>query len=99
MSETCLKLEKTDCLSEGQLSLMELYTRLNQLEQENRLLKADKKELQKENIQLRSDINELHNRLNGKCEEEYEESMKTEDLSYVDEYAKGFELLGDNYKL
>ena len=48
----------------GQLTLMELYTRLNKLELENGILKANNYELKKQNLQLRSDINVLHNRLN-----------------------------------
>lgn len=50
--------------------------------------------LRKENEQLKTDNMRLHNVI----EDKYEESSKEEDLSYIDEYAKG-NAEWDNYSL
>jgi hypothetical protein len=87
-----IKIAKATQKVEEKLTLMDIYERLNKLELENKFLKADKLELQKENIQLRNDNQVLHNILNENREyttlvDSNEED--DDDLSYMDEYAKG----------
>lgn len=59
-----LKIAKATQKVEEKLTLMNLCTKLNKLELENKILKADKSELLKENMQLRNDIILLHNKFN-----------------------------------
>jgi chromosome segregation ATPase len=90
----CEELEEIELSTKGgQLTLMELYTRLNKLELENGILKANNYELKKQNLQLRSDINGLHNRLNENREYTTLVDGNDDDLSYMDEYAQGNEEL------
>jgi hypothetical protein len=97
MSNVCECKEEMES-RDGQLTLMDLYTRLNKLELENDLLKINNYELQKDNGQLRSDNQELHNRLNKN--NEYSTVVDgNDDLSYIDEYAKGLDLFKDDYKI
>lgn len=75
-----------------QPSLMDIYIRLNKLERENEILKANNYELKKENLQLRSDNQVLHNKLNENSK--YATMVDgNDDLSYMDEYAQGNEEL------
>ena len=89
----CEEVEEIVIPTKGQQpTLMDLWTEMNRLKLENECLKANNYELKKQNLQLRSDINVLHNRLD-------ENSQYTtlvdgnDDLSYMDEYAKGNEEL------
>jgi len=112
MNNVCEKLEKIEFkLIEDKPSLMDLYKEMNRLKRENEILKANNYELQKENNQLRNDNQELHNRINENIEENEYTTMVdgNDDLSYMDEYAKGneeleielakrYEVAGDDYK-
>lgn len=90
MNNICVYGEKIECSTERQEpTLMDLYIKLNKLEQENECLKADKFELQKENMQLRNDNQVLHNRLNENSQEENDDpSMLNE---YEEQYLCGCE--------
>jgi hypothetical protein len=90
MSNVCEKLEEIEYSTKGgqQPTLMEIYTEMNRLKLENECLKADNYELKKQNLQLRSDINVLHNRLNENNEEKDDPSMLNE---YEEEYLCGCE--------
>lgn len=90
MNNACEKLEEIEYLTEGQQpTFKDILVELNRLQLENECLKADNKELQKENIQLRSDNKELHNKLNENGEYTTLVDGNDDDLSYMDEYAKG----------
>lgn len=76
------------CGEGQQPTFKDILAELNRLKLENEFLKADKLELQKEIIQLRSDKNELHNKSNENIE--YTTMVDgNDDLRYMDEYAKG----------
>lgn len=80
------KEEKTECkIGFQQSTIMEILAEMNRLRLENE--------------QLRNDNNELHNRLN--INNQYDTVVDgNEDLSYVDEYAKGFEMAEElGYKI
>ena len=94
---TCKEIEKdfelkiakaTQKTTEEQPTLMQIYSRLNKLELENEMLKANNYELQKQNLQLRSDNMILHNKLNGNCEGNNDIGMLNE---YEEEYLCGCE--------
>ena len=94
MNNVCEKYEEIVVPKKCQQpTLTNIYERLNKLELENQCLKADNKELQKENLQLRSDVNELHNKLNENNSYTTLVDGNDDDLSYMDEYAKGNEEL------
>jgi hypothetical protein len=80
MKNVCENLESLK--KEEEPSLMDIYERLNQLEIENKCLKADKKELLEENKQLKADKDneELHNNTNLNNNNEYKSIKKK--LSY-----------------
>ena len=88
---TCKEIEKdfelkiakaTQKTTEEQPTLMQIYSRLNKLELENEILKANNYELQKQNLQLRSDINVLHNKIN--------ENSEDKDLGMLNEYEEEY---------
>ena len=92
-----------------QPTLMDIYTEMNRLKLENDMLIANNYELKKENLQLRSDNILLHNKLNENSQYTTLVDGNDDDLSYMDEYAKGNEELeeelakaykttGDDYK-
>ena len=86
-----LKIAKATQKAEGkkeQPTLMDIYEKLNKLELENECLKADKLELKKENLQLRSDNIVLHNKINENSEENDDIGMINE---YEEEYLCGCE--------
>jgi len=102
MNNICeYKEEMEECkIGFQQSTVMEISAEFDRLKQENEMLKVDKFELIKENDQLRNDIEVLHNKINKKYQEQYEESMQSEDLRYVDEYAKGFAMAEElGYKI
>ena len=107
MNNVCVYGEEIELSTKGgQPTLMGIYTEMNRLKRENEILKANNYELKKENLQLRSDNILLHNRLDENSQEQYEESMLNEDLSYMDKYAEGneeliakmYEVTSDDYK-
>lgn len=84
MSNVCECKEKIEFeLIDGQPTLMDLYKEMNRLKLENECLKADKHELQKEVLQLRSDNIVLHNKLN-------ENSNDDTDIGMLDEYEEEY---------
>ena len=98
MSNACKIGELSQLKIKESPTLMDLYTEMNRLKLENEILKANNYELEMVNEQLRNDVELLHNRLNGN--NQYDTVVDgNEDLSYVDEYAKGFEMIKDNYKI
>lgn len=101
MSYECEKFEEIESpINCENPTLLQILEYINKLQLENKMLKADKKDLLKENLQLRNDNEILHNRLNEKCLEQYKESMESENLDYIEEYAKGFEIAGKlGYKI
>ena len=88
MNNICEKLEMEYSIKEKQPTFKDMLMELNKLRLENEILKADKEELQKENIQLKNDVQILHNKLNENSQ--YTTLVDSnDDLSYMDEYAKG----------
>ena len=61
-------------------TLMDLWIKLNKIERENEILKANNYELKKENLQLRNDNNELHNKINE----------NTDDIGMLNEYEEEY---------
>jgi len=82
MSKVCECREEIE-LKKEQPTLMDIYERLNKLELENKFLKADNYELKKQNLQLRSDINVLHNNPN-------ENNENTDDIGMLNEYEEEY---------
>lgn len=89
MSYECGKFEEIESpINCENPTLLQILEELNRLQLENDVLKADKKELLKEIQQFKNDKMVLHNKPS-------ENSKYTtvvdgnDDLSYIDEYAKG----------
>ena len=113
MNNVCVYGEEIELSTKGgQPTLMDIYTEMNRLKLENDMLIANNYDLKKQNLQLRNDNILLHNRLDENSQyttlvdgNDYD----NDDLSYMDEYAKGNEELeeelakaykttGDDYK-
>lgn len=110
MNNVCVYGEEIELSTKGQQpTLMDLWAEMNRLKLENECLKANNYELKKQNLQLRNDNILLHNRLLDENSQYTTLVDGNDDLSYMDEYAKGNEELeeelakaykttGDDYK-
>jgi hypothetical protein len=99
MSYECEKFEEIESpINCENPTLIQILEELNRLKLENELLKADKKEMLREIQQLKNDKMVLHNKFDEN--NQYTTVVDgNDDLSYIDEYAKGLDLFKDNYKI
>lgn len=94
MNNVCVYGEEIELSTKGQQpTFKDILVELNRLQLENECLKADVYELKKQNLQLRNDNQVLHNRLNENSQYTTLVDGNDDDLSYMDEYAKGNEEL------
>jgi len=84
MSNVCECKEEMGLSTKGnQPTFKDILAELNRLKLENKCLKADKQELQKEVIQLRNDKQVLHNKSN-------ENSKENDDIGMLNEYEEEY---------
>jgi len=83
-----------------QPTFKDILAELNRLKLENKCLKADKQELQKEVIQLKNDNEVLHNKLNENNynDEALFEGNNPNDDYNEEEWANAYTIADKNYK-